>query len=105
MTEIENPRDFAKRLRAAGHDERLSTGALYLEAAEMIEQLYGEACRWRFLRDHVTGVVEVTAEVFEAAKLNAMGDPIPEGGCGCRDNGIPVMRANCRLHGATEVAP
>lgn len=37
----------------------------------------------------------------ETPALLAMGDPIPEGGCGCRDNGVPIMRANCRLHGAT----
>lgn len=29
-----------------------------------------------------------------------MGEPIPPKGCGCRENGVPVMRANCRLHGA-----
>lgn len=26
------------------------------------------------------------------------GDPIPPGGCGCRQNGVPVMRAQCELH-------
>lgn len=34
-----------------------------------------------------------------APPLLTMGSPIPEGGCGCRMNGIPVMSAQCQLHG------
>jgi hypothetical protein len=30
--------DLVKRLRAAGHDERLSTGALYLEVADVLSR-------------------------------------------------------------------
>ncbi len=30
--------DLVKRLREAGHDERKSTGALYLEAADALER-------------------------------------------------------------------
>lgn len=29
----------------------------------------------------------------------AMGDAIPPGGCGCRHNGIPIMQAQCAIHG------
>jgi hypothetical protein len=38
------------------------------------------------------------AVAANAPPLLAMGDPIPPGGCGCRHNGVPVMRAQCALH-------
>lgn len=37
--------------------------------------------------------------LLRAAELIRAGDSIPTGGCGCRENGVPVMRAQCRLHG------
>lgn len=33
-----------------------------------------------------------------AAPLLTMDSPVPEGGCGCRVNGVPVMKAQCPLH-------
>lgn len=60
------------------------------------------------LLDHVRECEVVLAErpgeLKEAApsahmpKPLSVGDPIPPGGCGCRANGVPIMRANCSLH-------
>lgn len=45
-------------------------------------------------------LVQGCSPVKTSPRLLGMGDPIPEGGCGCRENGVPVMRAQCRLHGS-----
>ena len=80
---------------------------LMLEAADEIERLRAALQRITDYAQSVEDADEIADRALagratdETPALLAMGDPIPEGGCGCRQNGVPLMRANCRLHGAT----